>query len=239
MTRETHTIQTWPSGQGFDYRGDPNGPADQRQLRTRHKQLDPSDWGAPECLLWLAEHTQEPNHYASRAHDWAGEVKRFAEYEEVDPGEWEQDAVQDLQRGVVERMEALSWRDGEQAEWRQILHSRQAERYSDVEIYYCDSSLVDDLIKATGCGELANRNLVAESAGSTLAEGFSYDEIRVNVGTLRRCVSKYEITPSLRKSTNGGACPPGSAGNSMGLGKSQSTTITAIGGDAPAPAKAI
>ncbi len=111
---ETQTIQTWPSGQSFEYRGDPNGPAEQRSLRN----------------------------------DWRG------------------------------RLEIGVWRKGQPEEWRQIVISRRAERYSDVEILCCDSALVDDLIKATGCGELANRNLVAESAGSTLAQGFSYDEIR-------------------------------------------------------------
>jgi hypothetical protein len=30
---ETHTLQVWPSGRGYEYRGDPNGPAEQRQLR--------------------------------------------------------------------------------------------------------------------------------------------------------------------------------------------------------------
>jgi len=34
---ETRTIQTWPGGQSFEYRGDPFGPADQRTLRAGHR----------------------------------------------------------------------------------------------------------------------------------------------------------------------------------------------------------
>lgn len=33
MKRETRTIQTWPGGASYEYRGDPDGPAKQRQLR--------------------------------------------------------------------------------------------------------------------------------------------------------------------------------------------------------------
>lgn len=32
--RETTTIQTWPGGQSFEYRGDPDGPSNQRSLRA-------------------------------------------------------------------------------------------------------------------------------------------------------------------------------------------------------------
>ena len=31
---QEHTIQVWPSGRGYRYRGDPNGPREQRQLQT-------------------------------------------------------------------------------------------------------------------------------------------------------------------------------------------------------------
>ncbi len=39
------------------------------------------------------------------------------------------------------------WRRGAADEWTKIIHSLRAERYSDVEIYCCDSSLVDNLLK--------------------------------------------------------------------------------------------
>lgn len=31
--RDTKSIQVWPSGHGYEYQGDPHGPADQRRLR--------------------------------------------------------------------------------------------------------------------------------------------------------------------------------------------------------------
>jgi hypothetical protein len=52
MTRrhtETNTIQTWPSGASFTYRGDPHGPENQRSLRIPGRNGD-SPWrkGSPE-----------------------------------------------------------------------------------------------------------------------------------------------------------------------------------------------
>jgi hypothetical protein len=54
MTRrhtETNTIQTWPSGASFTYRGDPDGPDNQRSLRIPGRNGEPdSPWrkGSPE-----------------------------------------------------------------------------------------------------------------------------------------------------------------------------------------------
>jgi len=61
---------------------------------------------------------------------------------------------------------AENWREGMESEWREILHEIRAERYADVEVLCWDTSLVDDLIKASGEGQ------------GDLAEGFSYEEIR-------------------------------------------------------------
>lgn len=33
----THTLQVWPGGAGYTYRGDPDGPVNQRSLRLRHE----------------------------------------------------------------------------------------------------------------------------------------------------------------------------------------------------------
>ncbi|KKM66772.1 hypothetical protein LCGC14_1477800 [marine sediment metagenome] len=115
MTNETHTLQTWPSGQSFEYRGDPNGPPDQRQIRTPERRT----------------------------------------------------------RGLSENLTVATrprWRKGKADEWAQIIHSRRAERYSDVEIFCCDSCLVDDLLKAAACG--------MDREAADLGDGFAMEEIR-------------------------------------------------------------
>ena len=33
---QTRTIQTWPGGASYEYRGDPDGPAEQKRLRKGH-----------------------------------------------------------------------------------------------------------------------------------------------------------------------------------------------------------
>ncbi len=108
MTRETRTIQTWPSGIGYEYHGRPeDGPTNHRSLRVCNRN--------------------------------GGKPNR--------------------------------WRKGTADEWRRIVISQRAERYSAVEIYSCDSMLVGDLLKAAAHG------MEARALGD-LAEGFSYDEIR-------------------------------------------------------------
>ena len=39
--QQTHTVQVWPSGRGYEYRGDPDGPAEQKQLRAHSYMTDP------------------------------------------------------------------------------------------------------------------------------------------------------------------------------------------------------
>jgi hypothetical protein len=58
------------------------------------------EWDAPSCLRWLAAHTAPPHHYALRAADWAGEVARYAAYEQVDPAVWEAEATEELRAAV-------------------------------------------------------------------------------------------------------------------------------------------
>lgn len=107
MTRkrqETRTIQLWPGGESFEYRGDPDGPDNQKSLR----------------------------------------------------------------KGYASRDETNPWRKGTADEWRKIRINLRAEMYGRRDVLGCDSSLVDDLIKAASSG-IDVRDL---------AEGFSYDEIR-------------------------------------------------------------
>jgi len=85
MTRPkkyAETIQTWPGGQSFTFRGDPEGPPNQRSIKNA----------------------------------------------------------------------AEGWRKGSEDEWRRIRIARRAEMYAARDILCCDSSLVDDLIKAAGNG---------------------------------------------------------------------------------------
>src|SRR5579863_7268307 len=51
MTRrhtETRTIQVWPSGTSYTYRGDPDGPASQRSIRNERREAA----GAPRTGHW-------------------------------------------------------------------------------------------------------------------------------------------------------------------------------------------
>lgn len=175
MTDEqTHTLQVWPGGRSYEYHGDPNGPPEQRALRTEFKHFDLQDsteWDGPECLRWLAEHVEGPHHYAARADDWAGEVARFAGHEGEDPEAWERRALDELRGAVAEHMEALTWRDGHPDEWRGILLEVRAEMYQERDVLTCDSMLVDELIKWSQC-------VPGDQPFKDLAEGFSYDEIR-------------------------------------------------------------
>lgn len=65
-----------------------------------------SDWTAPQCLRWLAAHTSEPNHYAFRADDWPAEVRRYADYEQISPDEYDASATDELRLAVIEKMTA-------------------------------------------------------------------------------------------------------------------------------------
>jgi hypothetical protein len=107
-TTHTTTIQCWPGGQSFTYRGDLDGPENQRSLRAA---------------------------YSSSA--------------------------------------ALNpWRKGTPEEWRTIRIATRAERYGQREILCCDSSLVDDLVKAANQGSLNGDRDTRE-----LGRAFEYDQI--------------------------------------------------------------
>jgi len=98
------TLQIWPGGESLEYRGDPDGPPNQRSLRSRAN-------SAP-----------------------------------------------------------TRWRKGTPEEWRKIRIEVRAELYGERDILGCDSSLVDDLLKAANSGDVRG--------SQDLADGFSYDEIR-------------------------------------------------------------
>jgi len=142
MTRtkhETHTIQTWPGGASFEYRGDPDGPANQKSLRAGYYQAR-VPCRAPNCG-W-GGFIPNPNH--------------------VTP------CQSCASTGYVDNPRKNPWRKGTADEWRTIRTAIRAELYARNYVLCCVSSLVDDLIKAAGSGELTG----------DLAEGFGDDEIR-------------------------------------------------------------
>lgn len=50
---ETHSIQTWPGGEGYTYRGDPYGPPARRALRvTQHNGADQLAWRKGTAAEW-------------------------------------------------------------------------------------------------------------------------------------------------------------------------------------------
>jgi len=59
-----------------------------------------------------------------------------------------------------------AWRKGTAAEWATIRVALRAERYAEREILHCDSSLVDELVRAATSGELPGD-----------LQGFAYDDI--------------------------------------------------------------
>lgn len=73
-----------------------------------------------------------------------------------------------LKSGYGADARAARWRKGTPDEWRQVEVEVLAEIYQERDVFCCDSSLVDDLIKAASGGELGRGDL---------GDGFSYEEI--------------------------------------------------------------
>lgn len=171
--RETKTIQTWPGGQSFEYRGDPDGPANQKSLRAGHYQAMvrcPSD-----CrVVWLEDgelFTQGSAAPVSSVYVNPSDDPRAGKHCLGDPVNYpERFHICSYCKGAghVKNPKTNPWRKGTADEWRKIRISLRAEIYWSQNGLGCDSSLVDDLIKAASSGEVSG----------DLAEGFGYDEIR-------------------------------------------------------------
>jgi hypothetical protein len=166
MTRkETKTIQTWPGGASFEYRGDPDGPPKQRSLRAGHYQnrlrcaahcarvTVPHDDTAPEASI----SSDDPR--LGKYCVWSDDERRYLPaYAEI--------CAQCNGEGYTKNPKRNPWRKGTKDEWRQIRIELRAEMYQRNYVQGCDSSLVDDLIKA------------ADELGGDLGDGFGVDEIR-------------------------------------------------------------
>lgn len=61
--------------------------------------VDPSNWTAEQCLLWLADKTGE-NNFRFRAAHWKAEVVRYAAHDWVMPAEWEATATEELRQAI-------------------------------------------------------------------------------------------------------------------------------------------
>jgi hypothetical protein len=152
MTRkrtDTHTIQLWPGGQSIEYRGDPDGPKNQRSLRDGHYQ---------DHIRCTAGCVMGPWGHHKRVKVHLGPDKKLCN--------------SCAGSGWVKNPTAHHWRKGTPDEWRQIRINLRAEIYWRNEGKGCDSALVDDLIKAANCGSWGRDEV------QDLARAFSYDEIR-------------------------------------------------------------
>jgi hypothetical protein len=169
MTRRpttTTTIQTWPGGQSFEYRGDPDGPANQRSLRQGHYQgriRCENDCRQVRRAYHEGEELTDPRlaELDGKYCTWDASREGWLATAQVCPtckGD-----------GYVPNPKRNPWREGTVDEWRAIRREIRAGMYADRDVLGCDSALVDDLIKAAAGGELERGDL---------AEGFGYDEIR-------------------------------------------------------------
>lgn len=175
MTRkakETHTLQVWPGGQSYEYRGDPDGPENQRSLRKGHYR---ARLRCPDYCSWLFLDDH------GRALGLTDGDPRLGQYVSIPGGDNPASWPDLVARGVVcptckgkgytDNPERNPWRKGTPDEWRKIRIELRAELYGSCDIFGCDSSLVTDLIAA------ADERSASESA-KDLQDGFSYDEIR-------------------------------------------------------------
>lgn len=128
MTRtkgETRTIQTWPGGASFEYRGDPDGPPNQRSLRAGHYQA------RVRCTVPGCEWYYTPRRTA--APDELPTPTPCATCDNT---------------GYINNPTRNPWRKGTADEWRTIRIALRAELYQRNMILACMSSLVGDLLTA-------------------------------------------------------------------------------------------
>lgn len=161
MTRtkaETHTLQCWPGGASFEYRGDPEGPSNQKSLRAGHYQA------SIRCESYCTRLTLV-DLVANRGED--DNDPRLGRYC-LNRGE-ELAAIvcpQCKGEGYLPNPKRNPWRKGTADEWRQIRCEVRAQNYQRNLIQRNVCGLIDDLLKA------------ADEIGGDLGEGFSYDVIR-------------------------------------------------------------
>lgn len=130
MTRKGHqdtkTLQVWPGGESYTYRGDLWGPEGRRSLR--------------------AAGTGELTRCNAPAVRYGANGYRVCQAHVTD--QTPHPLTEDWQR--CDAQIVPKWRKGTAEEWRRIRVEARAERLQREEIYCCDSALVDELIKLAG-----------------------------------------------------------------------------------------
>ena len=165
MTRkrqDTTTLQVWPGGKSYTFRGDPDGPENQRSLRdgSGAKRRGNRCIHCGFEIAWALGDTREGGR------DWKWRTRALAETADAT---FCTNGVLTREHLPTEAEFPNPWRKGTPEEWRAIRIEVRAELYGNRDILGCDSSLVDDLIKSANGGERYVKDL---------ADGFSYEEIR-------------------------------------------------------------
>lgn len=187
MTRkpgETRTIQTWPGGQSFEYRGDPDGPANQKSLRFGYWQsrlncpehcwrvtLTPVSRGVANSQMIVVFPGHGPCLEISASDSRVGQHCRLIESAGGISGFAVEVCLTCNGEGFVPNPKRNPWRKGTAEEWRSIRVSLRAENYQRNMIHRNVSALVSDLMQL---GDTIRRG----EPGYDLAEGFGIDEIR-------------------------------------------------------------
>lgn len=63
--------------------------------------VDPEEWTARECLLWLDAHVTTPNHYRERSRRIEEEIRAFARYEGISVAEYRDGLTEELRAEVI------------------------------------------------------------------------------------------------------------------------------------------
>lgn len=194
----TTTIQIWPGGKSVEYRGEIDGPANQRSLRAGHYSARIACRGADSCeRITRSYRGDTPGAWGAYFSD--GDLG-YLTVPDDDPriGNYCIAVVTGTGRdqhaelticpackgtGFADNPVKNPWRKGTADEWRAVRIEVRAELYGSRDVLGCDSALVDDLIKAANGGELRN------DGRDGLREGFDYDS---NIRNIYRDCSEFD-----------------------------------------------
>lgn len=170
---ETHTIQVWPGGASYTYRGNPDGPPNQRSLKAGYYQ--PSIRCEADCRRLTAERGGTTylagygDTHIPLSDDRVGAYCIVTDKPGGIAGFEIQVCPTCKGAGYVSNPVKNPWRKGTADEWRSIRIELRAEMFWSRDGMGCDSALVDDLIKSANSGDRYVKDL---------ADGFGYEEIR-------------------------------------------------------------
>ena len=167
------TIQVWPSGRSYEYRGDPDGPAGQRRLRKGHYQARlQCRENCRRMYLDLLSEADQARYIAELGEnpDAPGSVLFPTLGKYITPAEgddWTTGGICPTCSGEGYTINPVKnpWRRGTAAEWREVRIAVRAENYHRNLILCCDSALISALMGAGFEG----------SDGPELREAFGWD----------------------------------------------------------------